>query len=98
MRTMMRISIPVGNGNKGIQDGSLPRVIQTTLEALKPEAAYFFTEAGKRTALVVFDLQDPSQIPVVCEPLFMGLDASIDLLPVMNAQDLQAGLGQLGKS
>ena len=98
MRTMMRISIPVTVGNRSIQDGSLPRIIQTTLETLKPEAAYFFPEAGKRTALVVFDLKDPSQIPVVCEPLFMGLDANIELLPVMNAQDLQAGLGQLSKS
>jgi len=98
MRTMMRISVPVAIGNKTIQDGTLPRVIQTTLETLKPEAAYFFPEAGKRTALLVFDLKDPSQIPVVCEPLFMGLDADIELLPVMNAQDLQAGLGQISQS
>ena len=71
MRTMMKITVPVTAGNKSIQDGSLPRVVQNTLETLKPECAYFFSEGGKRTALLVFDLKDPSQIPVVCEPLFM---------------------------
>ena len=97
MRTMMKITVPVSNGNKSIQDGSLPRVIQTTLESLKPECAYFMAEGGKRTAVLVFDLKDPSQIPVVCEPLFMAFDADIQLTPVMNAQDLQTGLGQLSR-
>ena len=97
MRTMLKISIPVTTGNKAVQDGSLPRVMQTTLEALKPEAAYFFPDGGKRTALMVFELREPSQIPVVVEPLFIGLDADIQLIPVMNAQDLQAGLGQVAK-
>jgi len=97
MRTMLKISIPVTTGNKTIQDGSLPRVMQTALETLKPEAAYFFPDSGKRTALMVFDLKEPSQIPLVVEPLFIGLDADIQLIPVMNAQELQAGLGQLAK-
>jgi hypothetical protein len=46
---------------------------------------------------MVFELKEPSQIPVVIEPLFIGLDADIQLIPVMNAQDLQAGLGQVAK-
>lgn len=97
MRTMMKITVPVTAGNKGIQDGSLPRAVQNTLESLKPEAAYFGAEGGKRTAFLVFDLKDASQIPVICEPLFQGLDCDIQLTPVMNAQDLQTGLGQLSR-
>lgn len=97
MRTLMKITVPVTTGNKTIGDGTLPRVIQSTLETLKPEAAYFFADGGKRTAWMVFDLKDASQIPSACEPLFMGLDADIELLPVMNAQDLQSGLAALAK-
>jgi hypothetical protein len=94
---MLRISIPASSGNKSIQDGSLPRIIQNALETLKPESAYFFPEDGKRTALMVFDLKDPTQIPVVAEPFFMGFDAEVKMIPVMNAQDLQAGLAQLSR-
>ena len=53
------------------------------------------SEHGKRTTLVFFDLKDPSQIPVICEPLFGGMNAEVELMPAMNAQDLQAGLSQL---
>ena len=95
MRTMMKVTIPAASGNKAILDGSLPRLMQTTLETLKPEAAYFFPQNGKRTALFVFDLKDTAQIPVVGEPFFMNLEAEVELIPVMNGQDLQAGLSQL---
>ena len=93
MRTLMKVSIPVEQGNKGIQDGSLPRIIQQTLESLRPEAAYFTTDSdGSRQALVVFDLKDSSDIPVIAEPLFIGFGARVTMTPVMSAQDLQAGL------
>jgi hypothetical protein len=95
MRTLVKISVPVQTGTKAIADGSLPRVIQSTLERLRPEAAYFYTENGRRTALMVIDLVDPSAIPGIAEPLFSTLDAAVDFIPVMNAQDLQAGLSKL---
>ena len=48
--------------------------MQRTMERLKPEAAYFLAEDGKRTGLFFFNMQDVSQIPVIAEPLFMGMD------------------------
>jgi hypothetical protein len=51
---------------------------------------------GMRTSLFVFEMADSSQIPPDIEPLFQMLEASVDLRPVMNAEELQAGLGQLG--
>lgn len=95
MRTLVKASVPVEAGNKAIADGSLPRAIQDTLEKLRPEAAYFFTEAGRRCALFVIDLQDTSQIPAIAEPFFTLLNAEVDFRPVMSAQDLQRGLTTL---
>ncbi len=95
MRTMMRVSIPVEAGNRGIADGSLPATLKTAMERLKPEAAYFVTNAGQRTALLFFDLADTSDIPSVAEPFFANLDASVEFSPVMNLDDLQAGLAKL---
>ena len=95
MRTMARISIPVEAGNKGIQSGSLPKTIQQMAEKWNPEAMYFTSDNGKRTAYVIFDLPDASAIPVFAEPFFMALNAEIELAPVMNGDDLQKGLSSL---
>ena len=93
---LLRVQLPVEKGNAAIKDGSLQRTIESVLNTLKPEAAYFFPENGKRAALLVFDLPDPSQIPVVAEPFFQQLEASVEFTPVMNLEDLQAGLQRLG--
>ncbi len=98
MRSLLKFSIPVEKGNQAINDGSLAKVVQDLLGQIKPEAAYFTTIDGKRTALVVFDLSDPSAIPSIGEPLFMNLNASVELIPVMNAEDLMKGLSQAGLS
>ena len=97
MRTMMRVTIPVDAGNKAIRENSLPKLMQSFHEQFKPEAAYFFADNGKRSALFVFDLKEPSQIPSIVEPLFMGLNAAVEFVPVMNADDLRSGLERVPK-
>jgi hypothetical protein len=93
---MARISMPVESGNQAIKDGALGAVIQRAAERWKPEAMYFTTFDGQRTAYMVFDLPDTSGIPPFAEPFFNALNASVELAPVMNADDLQKGLSQLG--
>lgn len=95
MRMMMMIQIPVERGNQALKDGSLPRVMREALDTLKPEAAYFTTIEGQRTALIVFDMKDVAMMPKLAEPFFMRLDARVDLAPVMDAQDLERGLQQV---
>lgn len=95
MRTMMTIRIPTEAANRAMRDGSAPRVIQAGLEALRPEAAYFFPSEEGRVILLVIDLADPSDIPAAVEPFTGGLDAKVSLTPVMNLADFRAGLGKL---
>lgn len=97
MRTMIRITVPVEAGNKAIQDGTLPKTIADTMERLRPEASYFFTDRGVRTGIMVVDIQDPSEIPVIAEPLFMGFNAAVEFFPVMNAEDLKKGLAKVSQ-
>jgi len=68
MRCLLKVSIPVETGNATISDGSLPKTIESILADLKPEAAYFAGDNGKRTGFIFFDLKDASQIPAVAEP------------------------------
>jgi len=92
MRTMLKFTAPVKASNAAIKDGSLGKIVEALLERLKPEAAYFGPDSGCRSGFIVFDLKDQSDIPSVLEPLFLGLEASVELTPVMNVDDLKAGL------
>lgn len=95
MRTMLKVSMPVEKANQAIKDGSLPQIMTGFMDAHKPEASYFYAENGRRTAIFVFDLKDPSQIPSVTERFFMSLNAEVTFYPVMNAADLKKGLEML---
>jgi hypothetical protein len=96
VRVMAKISMPVESGNRAIKDGTLGAVVQRAAERWKPEAMYFTTFDGQRTAFMVFDLPDASGIPPFAEPFFTELNASVELAPAMNGDDLQKGLSQLG--
>jgi hypothetical protein len=94
MRMLMKAQLPTGSGNEAIKDGSLPRIMGATLEALNAEAAYFTAEDGMRTAFIFFEMNESSDIPSAAEPLFLGMDAKITFSPVMNAQEMQAGVAK----
>ncbi len=92
MRMMLRWTVPVERGNETIRDGSLADTLQSMLAELEPEAAYFWPENGERAGMMVFDMADTTQIPQIAEPLFLNLDAAVEFVPVMNADDLRTAL------
>ncbi len=96
MRMMLKVKMDTEAASRAIQDGSLPKLLEETMERLQPEAAYFGPEGGVRTAFIIFDLKDPSDIPSISEPLFRGVKASVEMLPIMDRADLQKGLQVLG--
>jgi len=92
MRTILKVEMSVEASNAAIKDGRLGKVMASTLERLKPEAAYFTAVNGNRGGFIVFDLKDPSDIPSVCEPFFMEFGATCELTPAMTMEDVQKGL------
>lgn len=95
MRVMLRARLDTQVSNEAIKNGTLPKIVQSVTEQLKPEAAYFGPCDGGRTATFVFDMQDSSEIPAIAEPFFLELGAEIEVYPVMNAEDLRKGLAAL---
>ena len=95
MRMMLRFTLPVDESNAAINDGSLARAMESILSKLKPEAAYFTPLDGKRAGMIFFDMTEPSQIVEFIEPFFLSLHATIELVPVMNADDLRKGLAKV---
>jgi hypothetical protein len=65
-------------------------------EKINHEVAYLLPTDGERSAMFVFDMQDGTALPSIVEPLFRALDASVELSPVMNLDDLQKGLASVG--
>lgn len=95
MRMMVTASIPTDKGSETIKNGKLPTVIESTLNKIRPESAYFYTENGLRTMRAVFDMSESNDMVAAFEPMMMELGATIDVRPVMNAEDLQRGFGKM---
>lgn len=95
MRTMLRWTVPAEKGNEGIANGAIAETIENLMTQLNPEAAYFMAEDGRRAGMVVFDMTDSAMIPQLAEPLFQRLNADVEFIPVMNADDLQRALGSI---
>ena len=89
MRFLFKASWDIEAGNKLARDGSLGATVRSILDDLKPEAAYFLAENGERTAYLILDMEDASQIPAIAEPWFLACNASVEFQPVMTAEDLE---------
>lgn len=97
MRVLFRAQLDTERSNEAIRNGTLAKLIQSSMEQVKPEAAYFTADHGHRTCFLVFDMQDSSQMPAIAEPFFLELGADVSYTPVMNPEDLQKGLSALGR-
>ena len=63
MRMLLRVSIPIEEGNAALKAGTFGPTVERILADLKPEAAYFYADDnGNRAGSIVFDMQDPSQV------------------------------------
>jgi hypothetical protein len=96
MRMMAKIQVPTEEGGRAIKDGSMGKLIEESLAAMKPECAYFFLDEGVRTVIAVFDLKSPSDMVTLFEPGMLAMNARVQLTPVMSRDDLTAGLTSLG--
>jgi len=88
MRMLLKVTIPVEAGNRLVHEGKLGTTIQGILGELKPEAAYFVEDDGERTAFIVVNMDEASQIPAVAEPFFLAMNARVEIHPAMTAADL----------
>ncbi len=88
MRFLLSVRIPPEEGNAAAKDGSLGQTMQSILEELKPEAAYFTEIEGARGGYFVVNIDDASQIPAVAEPFFLGLGATVQIKPAFTPDEL----------
>jgi hypothetical protein len=97
MRMLLKAVIDTEAGSEVFRRGAVAEVVDRMREDLQPEAFYFFGEDGQRTVFAVFDLADPSQLPVLTEPLYQLGKAKITMTPCMNVEDLKKGVEEAGR-
>jgi hypothetical protein len=98
MRVMVKFTFPTQESNALVSDGSIGQTMQTIIGNLQPEAAYFCHVDGKRGGYLVANLEEGSELVTKLEPFFLQLGAEIETFPVMNADELGAGLQNLEQS
>lgn len=98
MKMLLHVSFPHKEFNQAVRDGTAGAKLNRILEDTKPEAVYFTEYHGRRGAVMVVDLADPSRIPTFAEPWFLTFNADVEFHAVMTPDDLKrAGLDALGK-
>jgi hypothetical protein len=84
--------------NAAVKNGTVGEKIKRILDDLKPEAVYFTEYQGRRGAIMIVNVEDPSNVPAFSEPWFLVFNADCEFHIVMTPADLaKAGLDTLGK-
>jgi len=88
MKYIMKVRMPVEKGNEELRNPQFGKKMNDLLAEIKAEAAYFTTTCGQRSAYIIVNMNDASEMPAVAEPFFLWLNADVDFLPVMKPEDL----------
>jgi hypothetical protein len=97
MRMLLKVVLDTEAANEVFRSGAAAEVLDQIQEALQPEALYGFVEDGQRAFFAVFDLADPSEIPVVSEPLYQRANVKITLTPCMTLEDVKKSVGEAAR-
>ena len=99
MRMLMHVQLPLEPFNTAVREGTVGDNIRRILEAIRPEAAYFSEQDGKRGGTLVVDVQSPSDVPRLAEPWFLQFNAHVEFRIAMTPEDLgRANLETLGQA
>jgi hypothetical protein len=98
MRMLVHAKIPHEPFNTLVRNGSAGKSVNQIVEETKPEAVYFTEYDGRRSAIMIVEVADPSKVPALAEPWFLSFNADVQFHIVMSPDELgRAGLDALGK-
>jgi hypothetical protein len=97
MRMLLKAVLDTESANEVFRSGAAAEALDRIQEALQPEVLYAFVEDGERAFFAVFDLADPSQIPVISEPLYQRANVRLTLTPCMTLEDMKKGIEEAAR-
>jgi hypothetical protein len=96
MRIMLHVALDTERSNQMVLDGTLGPTVEGILGKLRPEAVYAHASDGRRALTLVIDAPDGATLPSLAEPFWLQLGATVDAVPVMNAEEFAVGISRLG--
>jgi len=98
MQMIMEVELPNEPFNTRVKNGTAGETLQRILADVQPSASYFTELDGRRGALLLVDVSDPSRVPALAEPFFVLFDATVKFRICMTPEDLaKSGLDEIGK-
>ena len=98
MRMLVHVKFPHEPFNTAVRNGTVGKTMQRILDEINPEAVYFTEYDGLRSAIMIVELTEPSDVPRLAEPWFLSFNANVEFHIVMSPKDLErGGLDALGK-
>jgi hypothetical protein len=98
MRMMMLVDLPLEPFNSAVRNGTAEPKLKQILDDAKPEAVYFGEREGRRSGVIIVNLNSPSEIPKFAEPWFLTFNAEVEFRVAMTPDDLaHANIQALGK-
>lgn len=89
MKMLLHVKIPNKAFNTAVRDGSSSNNIKRIIDETQPESIYFTEYSGKRGAVIVADVDNPSEIPRLAEPWFLLFDAEVEFRVAMTPEELE---------
>jgi len=86
---IIRATIPNSAGNKLVK-GDMQATFDKIMADVKPEHVFFSVDRGQRTVYMVVNLQNSADMVRVAEPLWLALEAEVECIPTMTAEEFGA--------
>ena len=98
MKMLVNVICPVEPFNSMVRNGTAGEIMGRIIESTKPESIYFTELEGHRSAIMVVEVANPSDVPAIAEPWYLNFEAECEFRIAMTPEDLMgADLANLGK-
>jgi len=100
MRILLKTQPNTLSTNPKIKDEPVGENLNSISSDIQSEAVYSYFENGRRTAPIIFDIQDQSELPAIVEPWFLAFGADVMVTPVLDLEDfgrVAPALGEIGQ-
>jgi hypothetical protein len=86
MRVMVKFRSRVESAQARSRKGELADVLDQILTGVQTEVVHSYVEAGQQAGHFVFDMRDPSEMTLIAERFFAGMNATVEMIAVPSAE------------